>query len=298
MSSPTNSLAGGPVPMTRSRKAAYAMPTLFTAGNIFLGFLAVVKTIQGALYASGGDLGFNQYFEVAAKCIGIAVVLDGLDGRIARMTNTVSDFGRELDSLADVITFGIAPAILAFFWGVQFVSFGGDSELLQHFRQAGYFVAFLYLMCGSARLARFNVQTSPPPGKKKPDHRFFVGLPIPAAAGVVAALVYAGNSQPLTDPYLSLVWLVLVGVVALLMVSTWRYISFKDLAMLQPRKPLSLIRFGILIWAIWNYSQVVLLAIASIYLLSGFALKASSVWRRFRKHEEKPEGESHEAVSL
>lgn len=297
MSSPTDGMAGAPVPMTRSRKAAYAMPTLFTAGNIFLGFLAVVKTIQGALYASGGDLGFNQHFEIAAKCIGIAVVLDGLDGRIARMTNTVSDFGRELDSLADVITFGIAPAILAFFWGVQFVAFGGDPEVLQHFRQAGYFVAFLFLMCGAARLARFNVQTAPPPGKKKPDHRFFVGLPIPAAAGVVAALVYAGNSQPLTDPYLSFAWLILVAIVALLMVSTWRYISFKDLAMLQPRKPLSLIRFGILIWAIWNYSQVVLLAIASVYLLSGFVLKASSLWRRFRKRDESPEGESHEAVS-
>ncbi len=274
------------------------MPTLFTAGNIFLGFLAVVKAIQGALLASAGDLGSNPHFEIAAKCIGIAVVLDGLDGRIARMTNTVSDFGRELDSLADVITFGIAPAILAFFWGVQFVAFGGDPEILQHFRQAGYFVAFLYLMCGAARLARFNVQTAPPPGKAKPDHRFFVGLPIPAAAGVVAALVYAGNSQPLTDPYLSFVWLLLVSVVALLMVSTWRYISFKDLAMLQPRKPLSLIRFGILIWAIWNYSQVVLLAIASVYLLSGFVLKASSLWRRFRKRDGTPEGESHEAMSV
>ena len=298
MSSATDGLAGTPVPMTRSRKAAYAMPTLFTAGNIFLGFLAVVKTIQGALLASGGDLGFNPHFEIAAKCIGIAVVLDGLDGRIARMTNTVSDFGRELDSLADVITFGIAPSILAFFWGVQFVTFGADPEVLQHFRQAGYFVAFLYLMCGAARLARFNVQTAPPPGKKKPDHRYFVGLPIPAAAGVVAALVYAGNSQPLTDPYLSFVWLLLVGIVSLLMVSTWRYISFKDLAMLQPRKPLSLIRFGILIWAIWNYSHVVLLAIATVYLLSGFVLKASSLWRRFRKREDAPEGESHEAVSV
>ncbi len=297
MSSPTDSLAGSPVPMTRSRKAAYAMPTLFTAGNIFLGFLAVAQTIQGALAASGGNLGFNEHFEVAAKCIGIAVVLDGLDGRIARMTNTVSDFGRELDSLADVITFGIAPAILAFCWGVQFVDFGGGTELARHFRQAGYFAAFLYLMCGCARLARFNVQTAPPPGKKKPDHRFFVGLPIPAAAAVIASIVYAANSQPLTDLYVSLGWLLLVGIVALLMVSTWRYVSFKDLAMLQPRKPLSLIRFGVLIWAIWNYSHVVLLAIAAVYLLSGFVLKANSMWRRFRKHEDGTESESHEAFS-
>ncbi|MDZ7637001.1 MAG: CDP-alcohol phosphatidyltransferase family protein [Bryobacterales bacterium] len=214
------------------------------------------------------------------------------------MTNTVSDFGRELDSLADVITFGIAPAILAFFWGVQFVSLGGSPELLQHLRQGGYFVAFLYLMCGSARLARFNVQTAPPPGKKKTDHRYFVGLPIPAAAGLVAALVYAGNSQPLVDPLFAIIWLSLVAVIALLMVSTWRYISFKDLALLQPRRPLSLIRFGILIWAIWNYSHVVLLLIASTYLLSGFVLRAGSLWRRIRKTEEKPEGDSQEPVSV
>lgn len=297
MSAEANPLAPQAPPavaMSRSRKAAYALPTLFTAGNIFLGFLAIIQAIQGALQATAGDLGWNNHFEVAAKCIGVAVVLDGLDGRIARMTNTVSDFGRELDSLADVITFGLAPAVLAFIWGVQFVSLNGDAETLQHIRQAGYFVVFLYLLCGSARLARFNVQTAPPPGKKKPDHRFFVGLPIPAAAGLVAALVYAGNCTPIQDPYLAFVWLLLIVVISLLMVSTWRYISFKDLALLQPRKPLSLVRFGILIWAIWNYSQPVLLAIAAIYLLSGFVLKAAALLRRFRKSEEKPDAEAHE----
>jgi CDP-diacylglycerol--serine O-phosphatidyltransferase len=294
VSAEADSVATPAVAMSRSRKAAYALPTLFTAGNIFLGFLAIIQAIQGALQATAGDLGWNVHFEIAAKCIGVAVVLDGLDGRIARMTNTVSDFGRELDSLADVITFGLAPAVLAFVWGVQFVTLNGDAETLQHLRQAGYFVVFLYLLCGSARLARFNVQTAPPPGKKKADHRFFVGLPIPAAAGLVAALVYAGNCAPLQDPYFAVVWLLLIVVISLLMVSTWRYISFKDLALLQPRKPLSLIRFGILIWAIWNYSQPVLLAIAVIYLLSGFFLKAASLLRRFRKADEKPDAEAHE----
>lgn len=285
-------------PMRRSRKAAYLLPTLFTAGNIFLGFLAIVKTIQGALYAMGGDLGPNIHFEIAAKCIGIAVVLDGLDGRIARMTNTVSDFGRELDSLADVITFGIAPAILAFIWGVQFSTLNGSEGALQHLRQAGYFVAFLYLLCGSARLARFNVQTAPPPGKKKPDHRFFVGLPIPAAAGLVAALVYAANSKPLVDPYFSIVWLLLVSMISFLMVSTWRYISFKDLSLLQPRKPLSLVGFGCLIWAIWNYSHAVLLVIAVVYLISGFVMKAGAIWRRFRRSNDNADAEAEEAASV
>src|SRR6202165_167701 len=106
-------------PARRSRRAAYALPTLFTAGNIFLGFVAILRSIQVALLGASGQLGSNPHFEAAAIAIGIAVVLDGLDGRIARMTNTVSDFGREMDSLADVITFGIAPAVLAFAWGVE-----------------------------------------------------------------------------------------------------------------------------------------------------------------------------------
>src|ERR1700683_4375037 len=109
-------------PERRPRRAAYALPTLFTAGNIFLGFLAILRAIEGALLAASGQLGPNPHFEAAAKAIGAAVVLDGLDGRIARMTNTVSAFGREMDSLAAVITFGIAPAVLAYTWGVQFVT--------------------------------------------------------------------------------------------------------------------------------------------------------------------------------
>src|SRR4030088_2717566 len=115
-------------PSKRPRRAAYALPTLFTAGNIFLGFIAILRSIEGVLFGAEGNLGPNPHFEVAAKAIGAAGVLDGLDGRIARMTNTVSDFGREMDSLADVITFGIAPAVLAFTWGVLFVHL--PSELL------------------------------------------------------------------------------------------------------------------------------------------------------------------------
>ena len=111
-------------PDHRPPRAAYALPTLFTSGNIFLGFVSVIQSIQGAMVAHDGTVGTEHHFEIAAKSIGLAVLLDGLDGRIARMTNTTSDFGREMDSLADVISFGIAPAVLAYAWGVQFVDPG------------------------------------------------------------------------------------------------------------------------------------------------------------------------------
>ena len=135
------------------RRAAYVLPTLFTSGNIFLGFLAILKTFQGALEAHGGNLGYNDHFATAAKAIGFAVFFDGLDGRIARMTNTVSDFGREMDSLADVITFGIAPAVLAFVWGVQFGQTAPGDPIMSPLLRAGYFVSFIYLLCGAAGLA-------------------------------------------------------------------------------------------------------------------------------------------------
>src|SRR5215472_10036977 len=221
-------------PARRPRRAAYALPTLFTAGNIFLGFIAIIRSIEGALLGAAGNHGSNPHFEVAAKAIGVAVVLDGLDGRIARLTNTVSDFGREMDSLADVITFGIAPAVLAYTWGVQFVVPGG---LIQDHR-LGYFLAFVFLLCGAARLARFNVQTNPvPKNPGRPDRKYFVGLPIPAAAAMVAAVVYACESEPLQWWIYSALWLALLGLLSFLMVSTWRYPSFKQVNLMGPRSP-------------------------------------------------------------
>jgi len=276
----------------RPRRAAYALPTLFTAGNIFLGFLAILRAVEGALLAASGQLGSNPHFEVAAKAIGVAVVLDGLDGRIARMTNTVSAFGRELDSLADVITFGIAPAVLAFAWGVQFASPGGF--LPDH--RAGYFIAFLYLLCGAARLARFNVQTNPvPKNPGRPDRKYFVGLPIPAGAGMVAAVVYAADCVPLQWWILSACWLLLLALLSFLMVSTWRYPSFKEVNLKGPRSPLTVILFGALIYLIWNYSQPVLLALAILYVGTGIVIRgAGIIRRRFRPHPPPPQPE-HQA---
>ena len=268
-------------PARRRRRAAYALPTLFTAGNIFLGFIAILRSIQGALFGANGHLGANPDFEVAAKAIGAAVVLDGLDGRIARLTNTTSDFGREMDSLADVITFGIAPAVLAYCWGVQFAQPGGF--LTDH--RAGYFLAFLFLLCGAARLARFNVQTNPVPKKPgRPDRKYFVGLPIPAAAAVVAAIVYASDSEPLQWWILSALWLVLLALLSFLMVSTWRYPSFKEINLTGPRSPLTVILFGALIYLIWNFSQPVLLALSCTYVATGILIRAGGIIRRRFRH--------------
>jgi CDP-diacylglycerol--serine O-phosphatidyltransferase len=250
-------------PTHRPRRAAYALPTLFTAGNIFLGFIAIVQSVEGSLLGNSGNLGSNPHFEIAAKAIGAAVVLDGLDGRIARMTNTVSDFGREMDSLADVITFGIAPAVLAYVWGVQFVDPGGFLQ---------------------------DHQSNPVPRNPgRADRKYFVGLPIPAAAGMVAAVVFAADSEPLTQWMWSASWLALLGILAFLMVCTWRYPSFKQVNLSGPRSPLILILFGALIYLLWNFAQPMLLALSIVYVGSGIILRIASVLKRFRHSPPTPE---------
>ncbi len=265
-------------PDRRPRRAAYALPTLFTAGNIFLGYLAIVQSFQGAMAALTGELGGSSHFEAAAKMIGIAVVLDGLDGRIARLTNTVSDFGRELDSLADVIAFGLAPAVLAFAWGIQFVQ---PPPGLHQVSNIGSFVCFLFLVCGAARLARFNITTNPiPKNPGRPDRKYFVGLPIPAAAGMVAAVVFASGSAPLQWWPYALLWLALLTALALLMVSMWRYPSFKDINLLRPRSPMSIVVIGCIIFLIWIAAAPVLLVMGSAYVASGIALRIGGLLRR------------------
>lgn len=235
------------------------------------------------MQVSGGDYSPNQHFTTAAKALGFAVFFDGLDGRIARMTHTTSDFGRELDSLADVITFGIAPAVLAFVWGVLFVTQPADGQLVSHLHRAGYLVAFFYLLCGAVRLARFNVQTNPTPKNPgRPDRKYFVGMAIPAGAGFIAAMVYMFPA-PLQSFAVAVTWLVGVGIVSLLMVSTWRYPSFKQISVTKPRTPLIVLVVGGLAFVIWNWSQPVLLAIASAYVLSGIILRIGGIIRRYRK---------------
>src|SRR4051794_7320627 len=136
-------------PDRRPRKAAYALPTLFTAGNIFLGYLSVLHSFKGVASGVGNS---HEHFAIAAQAVGAAAFLDGLDGRIARMTNTTSDFGREMDSLADVLSFGMAPAVLAFAWGVQFLDPTLGDQIRGQVFNAAYFISFLFLLCCACRL--------------------------------------------------------------------------------------------------------------------------------------------------
>jgi CDP-diacylglycerol--serine O-phosphatidyltransferase len=237
------------------------LPSLFTVGNIFCGFFAAISTLRGN-------------FDGAAIAIGIGSVLDGLDGRIARLTGTSSDFGMELDSLADVITFGIAPAMLAFEWG-----FGAlvRDTVAQDVIQFGLMATFAFLMCGALRLARFNVQAKKP--QETSEKRFFVGLPIPAAACTIAAFVHFFK-QPILMPGSALLWCFLVLMAALLMISTVRYYSFKDLDMKRVNPRVVLLVFAMMIWLTISYSEVVLLSLAAGYVTSGPITKLVQLVRR------------------
>ncbi len=273
-------------PERRPRRAAYALPTFFTAGNVFFGFYALIETFQGAMQMVQGSAAANQHFDKAALAIGLAVFLDGLDGRIARMTNTVSDFGREMDSLADVIAFGIAPAALAFVWGVQFVTTTSDldARLFDYLNSAGYFFSFIFLLCGAMRLARFNIQKNPmPKNPGRPDRKYFVGLAIPSGAAVIASIVYACDGVPLRFWSWSLVWLALLALLSFLMVSTWRYPSFKDLSLTRPRSPLTIILLGSVIFLVWRFPQPALLAVSVTYMLSGIVIRIGGAIRRRMK---------------
>jgi len=275
-------------PDRRPRRAAYALPTLFTAGNIFLGFVSILRSFRGSMAAATG-LDAPEHFAIAAKAIGAAVFLDGLDGRIARMTNTTSDFGREMDSLADVISFGIAPAVLAYAWGVQFI----DGTLGPHIRDQitrfGTFAAFLFLLCGAARLARFNIQKNPvPKNPGRPDRKYFVGLPIPAGAAMVAGVVFANDGEPLGYWPFAAAWLVLLTVLGLLMVSTWRYYSFKGISLNKPYTPLLIILVGAVIYLTWNWPQPVLLAMPAAYVASGILIRIGGIIRRRVRHHPPP----------
>jgi CDP-diacylglycerol---serine O-phosphatidyltransferase len=255
----------------------YVLPSLFTAVNIYAGFYAITQALQGSIEES-------QHFNHAALAIGLAIPFDALDGRIARMTNTASDFGRELDSLADVITFGVAPSILAFTWGFRMLPMGMDPVLRQKLVEFGGFVCFLFLLCGASRLARFNISHDPvPKNPGRPGRKYFVGMPIPAAAGVIAATVHAFDGTPVPNWWVSIVWLVLVGLIGFLMVSTWRFWSGKEIT-LSGRHPFQLmVLIGVVLYAVIWFSKVVLPILALVYMFSGIFARAAYSYQRARK---------------
>ncbi|HET7100504.1 MAG TPA: CDP-diacylglycerol--serine O-phosphatidyltransferase [Terriglobia bacterium] len=244
----------------------YILPSLFTTGTLICGYYAILNTLQGAQLMAAGAAGalVSGSFDNAAMAIGLAIVFDVLDGRIARLTNATSNFGREFDSLADVITFGLAPGILAYSWGVRPAIDASQFPLTQHLRAVGWIITFAYLICGAARLARFNIDTVKP----GVDRRFFVGLPIPAAAGVIIAVVHWAKA-PLTYWPFAVVWLLVALSLAFLMVSRVRYYSFKALDLRRRRPYVTIIFIGLIIWAILFYSEPVLLVLALTYALSG-----------------------------
>lgn len=262
----------------RPSRGMYLVPSLFTAGNIAAGYYAITQSVQGSVADPA-------YFDRAALAIGFAVLFDGLDGRIARMTNTTSDFGKELDSLADVITFGVAPSLLAYIWGFRMLPAMG-SALMTHDRLAhfGVFVCFVFLICGASRLARFNIAVNPQPRNPgRPGQKYFVGMPIPAGAGVIAAVIHFENGHPIVNPMLSVVWLALILFTGFLMVSTWRFWSGKEVGS-GSRHPFQMVAVIAILGAlIAMESEWMLIFIALGYLVSGVVARLAYSWSRDRR---------------
>ena len=204
--------AGRRIRNPRLRRGIFLLPSLFTGANLLCGYYAVVASLAGGW----------EDFDHAAKAIGLAILFDSLDGRVARMTGTNTEFGMQFDSLADVVSFGIAPAVMAYAWGVRSLPDQG-SQRVELISQLGWFFCLAFLICCAWRLARFNVQGMAPGGSKN-----FVGMPTPAAAGVIASLVH-GFKFPLQDWHWSVAWIALAGALGALMTSTIRYYSFKDI---------------------------------------------------------------------
>jgi len=264
MNNPFQRRTGDPRPSRRLRKGMYLLPSLFTAGNMFLGFWAILQSLQG----STAD---PKHFDYAAMAIGFAVIFDGVDGTVARLTNTASDFGKELDSLADVITFGVAPAVLAWMWGFRELQVAYiDAEGLVRLKQIGQTVSFLFLVAGASRLARFNIQLNPQPSNPgRPGRKYFVGMPIPAGAGCLAAVVHFFKGAPMSTWWESTVWCLFVACCGFLMVSTWRFWSAKNIDWKSRQSFRWLILVCAIFAGIFYFSRYVLAALALTYMLSG-----------------------------
>ena len=258
----------------RQSKGMYLLPSLFTTANIAAGYYAILQVT----HASAAD---PKHFDYAAIAIGIAFLFDGLDGRIARMTGTSSDFGKELDSLADVVTFGVAPAMLAWIWGFRSLAPVFSQQMMNHIVELGAIASFLFLMAGASRLARFNITSNPQPSNPgRPGKKYFVGMPIPAGAGVIAAVVHFSKGEPVTSWWTAATWLLMITAVAYLMVSTWRFYSFKDIDF-GVRRPFRLILvLAALFAAIRFFSHWVLFLMALLYMFSGVFWRLKWVLRR------------------
>jgi CDP-diacylglycerol--serine O-phosphatidyltransferase len=268
--------ADGKVKRQPSR-GMYILPSLFTAGNMAAGYYAITQSVQGSVADTA-------YFDRAALAIGIAVLFDGLDGIIARATHTTSDFGKELDSLADVITFGVAPSLLAYIWGFRMMPELANPQLRGQILQLGVLVCFIFLICGASRLARFNISINPQPRNPgRPGKKYFVGMPIPAGAGVISSVIHYQKGSPIDNPWIALVWGCLIASTSFLMVSNWRFWSAKEVTS-GSRRPFQVVAVIAVVGAlIALYSRYMLILIAMAYLVSGVVARLAYSWSRDRR---------------
>jgi CDP-diacylglycerol---serine O-phosphatidyltransferase len=258
----------------RFRRGIFLLPALFTSANLLCGYYAVIAALHGGI----------SDFDHAARAIGLAILFDSLDGRIARLTGTNTEFGVQFDSLADVVSFGIAPAVLAYAWGFRTIPLSAPINVEQ-LGQLGWILCLVFLICCAWRLARFNVQGMAPGSSK-----FFVGMPTPAAAGVVASIIH-GFKVPLHDYRWSIAWFILLFALGALMTSTIRYYSFKDIPLTRKQPSLAVIVLLMLIAVTWVYSEIALVMFACTYAATGVALH----FVRFFRHRfaPRPAGVSH-----
>ncbi len=246
------------------RRGVSLLPLIFTVGNLSCGYYAVLATMRGT----------SVDFDNASRAIGFAILFDALDGRVARATGTSSEFGKQLDSLADVISFGVAPAFLAFAWGVKSF-FTLEQGIQRDVYLLGWVVTFMFMISCAWRLARFNIQGMAP-GK---ESKYFVGMPTPAAAGMIAASVHI-LKEPVQDWRFALGWLAVVALLAALMTSTIRYYGFKEISLRRRRSSLVLLPLALLVYFVWAFSEWTLFILGATYLLSGLTLHAVRLLRR------------------
>ena len=269
------------------RKGMYLIPTVFTAANIGMGFYAVMAAARAfQILGSGSEddlIRASFYLDSAAKAIGWALLFDMLDGRLARMTKTTTEIGVQLDSIADVVTFGLAPAVLVYVWG-----YGATLKEGSDLHSLAWFLSFMYLMCGAFRLARFNVQASRPrilaEGTIKVDKKSFVGLPIPVAGGLIAAIIHFAPTPisrygPERAQIYSLLLMALMGFLSVLMVSTLRFSSFKTVGTRSRGMRTIILAVGVGM-LIFLYSRYVLLALVVGYILNGLLSRVIGMFRR------------------
>src|ERR1051325_2935825 len=306
MASEAKGLAETPAEEVKGRrgikKGLYLLPSAFTAANVGMGYFAVMAALRGFQMLDGVTLGAplagadeqtaaaTIHFGNASRAIGWAILFDTLDGRIARLTKTTTEIGIQFDSIADVLTFGIAPAVLVYAWGYG-STFPDGSQL----HKLGWFLSFMFLICGALRLARFNVQATRPKtlaeGTAKVAKKNFVGLPIPAAAGLLASIVHFAP-RPLSayGGYLATLYsgllMGLVAVLSALMVSTIKYSSFKTVGAGRRSTITIMPLIAAVGMLVWLFSRYVLLAIVSVYVLHGLVFRLASLFGPRRAAEE------------